>query len=517
MRERETKLAPAPGFRLPDLTGVVEGVSTVPADTLDLQATYFDTPDLRLARSGASLRYRNDEGWLVKLPEPDSDEDGLLARHEHRFDGAPGAPPTDALDLLLGLVRTASVGPVSRMRTRRKRLELRGPDDKPVAEVVDDEVSILRPGSLRSAVPLSEHGSAPFPDRDDVAARFRELEVELSEESDPDLARAVVDRLREAGAGDPDPTPKVVRALGPRASDAPDVLPTPDLGDAANAGDVVRVALAASVARLIDHDAGVRLGEDPEAVHQARVATRRLRSDLRTFHALVDDEWGDTLRDELKWIATGLGAVRDADVLLARMRKRVDQLPETDRDAAAALVARLGDERERARAALREDMRSRRYLELLDRLVDAARAPVFPPEAAQPAEDVLPSLVRKPLDRIDKAVDELDDDPPDETLHDVRKRAKRVRYAAEAAAPIIGKPARRLASAMEDVQDVLGEHQDAVVADGWLRDALAAGSPRQTFVIGQLVALERAEALSSRVAWRDAWKKASRKRLRSWI
>ncbi|MBA2325742.1 MAG: CYTH and CHAD domain-containing protein [Actinobacteria bacterium] len=497
MRERETKLAPAPGFRLPDLTGVAEGVSTAPADTLDLLATYFDTADLRLARSGASLRYRNDEGWVVKLPKSDGADDGLLSRNEHHFDGAPGAPPADALDLVLGLIRTAPVAPVTRMRTRRQRLELRGPDDKPVAEVVDDEVSIL--------------------DRGHVAARFRELEVELRDDTDPDLARAVVDRLREAGAGEPDPTPKVVRALGPRALDAPDVLPTPDLGDAANTGDVLRAALAPSVSRLIAHDAGVRLGEDPEAVHQARVATRRLRSDLRTFHALLDEEWNESLRDELKWIATGLGAVRDADVLLARLRERVNQLLESDRDAAGALVARLGDEREHARAALLEDMRSSRYLELLDRLVDAARAPVLTPEAGQPAADVLPGLVRKPLDRIDQAVAELDDDPPDEALHDIRKRAKRVRYAAEAAAPVIGKPARRLASAMEDVQDVLGEHQDAVVAEQWLRDALVAASPRQTFVIGQLAALERAEANARRAAWSDAWKAASRKRLRSWI
>ena len=497
MREREAKFAPAPGFRLPDLTGVVEGVSTAPADTLDLQTTYFDTPDLRLTRSGASLRYRNDEGWLVKLPESDGGYKAMLVRREHRFDGPPGAPPADALDLVLGLVRTAAVEPVSRMRTHRRRLELRGPDDKPLAEVVDDEVSIL--------------------DRGHVAARFRELEVELREESDPELAHVVVDRLREAGAGEPDPTPKVVRALGSRALDAPDVLPAPELGRAANAGDVVRVALTASVARLVGHDAAVRLGEDPEGVHQARVATRRLRSDLRTFRALVDEEWCETLRDELKWLGTLLGSVRDADVLLARLRARVEHLPEPDRDAAAALVTRLGAERDRARADLLEGMGGRRYLELLDRLVDAARAPVLTPEAGQAAGDVLPGLVRKPLGRLDHAVDELDDDPPDEALHDVRKRAKQARYAAEAAASATGKPARRLASALEDVQDVLGEHQDAVVAEQWLRDALAAASARQTFVIGQLAALERLEAVASRAAWRDAWKKASRKRLRSWI
>jgi len=154
---------------------------------------------------------------------------------------------------------------------------------------------------------------------------------------------------------------------------------------------------------------------------------------------------------------------------------------------------------------------------LLDRLVDAARAPRLAPEAGQPAADVLAGLVRKPLDRLDQAVAELTADPPDEALHDIPKRPKRARYAAEAAAPVAGKPARRLASALADVQEVLGEHQDAVVAEHWLRDALAAASPRQTFVIGQLAAPERAEANARRAAWSDAWKAASRKRLRSWI
>ena len=114
---------------------------------------------------------------------------------------------------------------------------------------------------------------------------------------------------------------------------------------------------------------------------------------------------------------------------------------------------------------------------------------------------------------------ELDDDPPDEELHAVRIRAKRCRYAAEAVAPAIGKAAKRFAAAVEGVQEVLGEHQDAVVAGQWLRDhaAAAAGSPVEcAFVAGELAALEEVAAKRSRAEWRKAWKRAKRAN-RGWM
>ena len=284
-----------------------------------------------------------------------------------------------------------------------------------------------------------------------------------------------------------------------------------------SAGAAVRDALDSSVARLIAHEPGVRKGEDPEAVHQARVATRRLRSDLRTFRDLLDAEWARGLRDELAWLAGALGAVRDADVLLDRLRGTAARVPDSDRRVADGVLIGLEVDRDAARAVLLEVLDSRRYHELIERLQEAARAPALTPAAAAPAADTLPGLVRKPWRKLADAVDALDDPATDVALHDVRKRAKRVRYAAEAAAPVSGKRARRFAKALANVQDVLGEHHDAVVAEQWLRDALDAATPRQTFVIGQLAALERAAADESRSGWPQAWKAASRKRLRNWI
>jgi CHAD domain-containing protein len=494
MQERETKLSPPPGFRLPDLDGC-GGLTATERDPLLLQTTYYDTEDLRLARSGASLRYRNHDGWTVKLPGVVID--GMLVRGEHRVEGRTGAPPEAAVDLVRGYVRTARVGAVARLRTRRARIDLVDADGKPQAEVVDDEVSVL--------------------DGRRVATRFRELEVEIIESAPTSLATEVAARLRDAGAGDPDPTPKIVRALGPRALSPPDIVPPGSVTADSSAAEVVRDTIAGSVRRLIAHDAGVRLGDDPEFVHQARVATRRLRSDLRTFRSLLDPEWVASLRDELRWLAAELGAVRDTEVLLELLRTKTLQLPERDRGAADGLVGRLVTTWEDQRIDLLGAMRGERYCELLERLVDAATGNIAFTEAASArAGEVLPALVNGPWSHLRKAVEALEPDPVDEALHDIRIRAKRCRYAAEAVVPVAGRPARRFARRIAGLQEVLGDHHDAIVAEGWLRDAAAGATRTEAFAAGELAGLVRVDEQTARAAWPDAWAAARGKQLRRW-
>jgi CHAD domain-containing protein len=494
MQEREAKLSPPPGFRLPELDGS-SGLTAVARDPLLLQATYFDTDDLRLARAGASLRYRNHDGWTVKLPGVVVD--GMLVRGEHRVEGRVGSPPDAAVDLVRAYVRTARLGAVARLRTRRARIDLVDDDGKPQAEVVDDEVSVL--------------------DGRRVAARFRELEVEITEDAPTDLAAEVVRRLREAGAGDPDPTPKIVRALGPRALAPSDVPPAEPVTSASTASDVVRNTVAGAVHRLVTHDAGVRLGDDPEFVHQARVATRRLRSDLRTFRSLLDPDWVAGLRDELRWVAAELGAVRDTEVLIELLRAKVLQLPERDRAGADGLVGRLIGTWEDQRIELLGALRSTRYCALLDRLVDAAAGDIpFADRADDPAGEVLPPLVDGPWKHLRAAVEALEPDPADEALHDIRIRAKRCRYAAEAVVPVVGRPARRFARRVAAIQEVLGDHHDAIVTEGWLRDASAGATPAEVFAAGELAGLVRVDERAARAAWPDTWAAARGKQLRRW-
>ena len=491
MHEYELKFSPGPLFRVPDLSSVQPPVRAETPETVRLQATYYDTDDLRLARSGASLRYREPEGWTVKLPIR---RDDGLARDEIHVDGDPGAPPERALDLVRSTARSAPIGVVARLNTVRSRVVLRDEHDERVGELVDDEVSLL--------------------DGVRLVARFRELEVEFEESAPPALVAALVARLRAAGAGHPDPVPKIVRALGPRAADPPDVVAPPALDFASTPREVVQAAIATATARLLTHDPGVRLGVDAEAVHQARVATRRLRSDLRTFRSVLDEEWSESLRAELKWLGGLLGAVRDTEVLLDRLEHRLAELPTTDIDEGKQLLDSLVERREHARTELLGAMRSERYLMLLDRLVDASRAPQFAPDDEEDDDDVeLADFARKPWRKLRRAVEALGEEPTDFELHRVRIRAKRCRYAAEAIAPALGKGPARFAKVIARLQDTLGEHQDAVVAGIWLREH----SAHAGFVAGELAALERTAARASRDAWPEIWAEARRRRLRRWM
>ena len=488
MAEREVKLAAAPSFRMPVLDEVSEGVVADEKPALKVSATYLDTDDLRLTGWGVSLRHRTNDGWTVKLPH--SGDGKLLVREEHVFPGDVRRPPAEAVDLVRPFARSAPLRPQVRLRTVRRQTALSDGAGQHIADVVDDDVSVL--------------------DGRRIAARFRELEVEVWDEAHDELADMLVAHLRESGAGAPDPTPKVVRALGPRAAQ-PAELSVAKLRADATIGDVVRNSIAASVERLIRHDPVVRLDTDVEGVHQARVATRRLRSDLRTFRELLDPEWAKALRDELGWLADGLGAVRDGDVLLGRMRTRAATLPAEVEKGAARVLASLEEDRARAYGELLEMLRGERYVALLDRLVEAANAPSFQVDPDAAAKDALQPLVGRPLRAVAKQVSSLDSEPDDDELHGVRIRVKRARYASEAVAPVLGKRARAVAEAAADLQDVLGEHHDAVVAERWLREWARKGrSVGGAFAAGELAGLERAAAARARRRWRKAWKALSR-------
>src|SRR4051812_40157336 len=349
-----------------------------------------------------------------------------------------------------------------------------------------------------------------------TAGRSRQLEVGPPDEGAVDAMTAVTQRLLAAGAQRDDVGQKLVHALGPRAAGSPEVPPV-RLHPGSQAGDAVRAALAAGVTRLLRHDPGVRVGDDPEDVHQARVATRRLRSDMRTFRTLLDQERAGPLRDELKWAADLLGAARDADVLLERLRRGADQLPQRDAAAVAGLLRRLAAERDRARVRVREGFKTDRYVSLIENLVAFAQVPPLVGGWAEPAKDVLPGLVQPTWKHLQRSVEQLSDPPRPEELHQVRIRAKRCRYASEAVAPAVGKEASRFASAVAELQGVLGDHHDAYVADQWLRDASTALDAPQVLAAGELISLQMLEAARLEQEWEKAWKDASKKSLRRWL
>jgi CHAD domain-containing protein len=420
----------------------------------------------------------------------------VLARPEHDFMGVPNEMPAAARDLLRAYARRAELAPVARLQTLRRAAPLFDPRGQRIAEVADDEVSVL--------------------DGERVTARFREVELEVTADAPHQLLPALIDRLRAAGAGEPDPTPKLVRALGPRAL-APPELVVPKVDKDSSVGDVAQAAITAAVIRIIEHDALVRQDSRPEGVHQARVGTRRLRSDFRTFAAILDREWVDGLRSDLKVLADALGHVRDADVMLGRLKKAAAALDPQDRPAADSVRARLDRQRAVHRRALEEEYRSEGYVVLLDRLVEAARAPKLGEGADARASDALPGLVQRPWDHLTKAVAQLDAEPAHDQLHEIRIRAKRVRYAAEAATLALPE-AEAMATTVADIQEVLGEQHDAVVAAQWLRDIAATNVTRaEAMVCGLLIAAEERDAQAWGAKWPDAWSAASKRKVRKWL
>jgi CHAD domain-containing protein len=213
-----------------------------------------------------------------------------------------------------------------------------------------------------------------------------------------------------------------------------------------------------------------------------------------------------------------LGGARDTDVLLEHLRARVADLPSSEEPGGSAILDGLIQADKEAHAAVLEALRGERYAMLLEDLVVAANEPPLAPRASEPASAALPSLARGPYRALAKAVRGAGREPSDESLHRIRILAKRARYAAEAVAPAVGSDATRFAEAAAELQRLLGDHQDAVVAAAWLRGwAANGGSPDAAFAAGTIAGLELAAAAAMRDGWRRTWRRLHDPKLRRWM
>jgi len=484
MRERELKFIVPEDFSWTDVDLGAE-LTLVREEPLRYDTIYVDTSDLRLAGWGCSLRHRSGEGWTLKLtPATDG---GLIERPELEFRDM-AEVPVGALAIVAAYLRGAVVRPAVTLQTVRSpfRLEDAGAHVLGVATV--DDVSVRGRGG----------------------ARFHEAELELAEDAPRSLAKHVRKRVKKAGGGKPDPTPKYLRALGARARPNADIV-LPQEGQAKSLGDLALSAIAGSTMRLMQNDPLVRAGGDDEAVHQARVATRRLRSDLRTFHELLEPAWAADLLAELKWLGGLIGELRDTDVLRRRIQGRVAALPEAGRVGADRVLRALDARRRRARRSLIAGMTDERYIRLVESVLKASRNPGFDPARSSRRVSAALVFLEDPVRKLRRSVGRLPGRPGDPALHDVRIRAKRVRYAAEAIAPGIGKRASAVATAAAGLQDVLGEHQDAVVAVQWLQTRAPKADEAEAALLARLMRAEGAAARQSRSQWRAAWDELDRR------
>ncbi len=495
-RKRTIRMATPPDFRLPPLTDAGGDVFEGTASSSRHVTTHWDAEDLRLLRAGVSL-HRADDGWHLELPRPLGAV--TLGAVPKPGDGEAEHPPATAIDVITAFARGAALDAIVTLRATQRRVPVHSASGTLIGAVVDEQIEVVEG---QSAVP-----------------KLREIVIEWEDSATRPQRAALLARVRSGGAEPIKPEAPIVRVLGERATAPSDFAPRADLTGAGAVAQTLSRALGGATAALIANDPGTRLGDDPETVHQMRVASRKLRSHLRTFLKLVDEPWAMRLREELQWLGGLLGEVRDAEVLLDRFEKNIARIPSADRDFAEQLLADLRARHADTRDALLEGMRTDRYVALLDQLVSAARRPRLLLRIDERDDDaVLRSLVRGPVRSLRNAVDALPKDPPDESLHEVRIHVKRARYATEAVEPAFGRRARAFARALVDAQDVLGEHQDAVVAAEWLRDAaVKTDDERIGFAAGQLAAIEHAAALAARKRWRATWDSADKKKLRAWL
>jgi CHAD domain-containing protein len=496
--ELELKFSAPADFAAGALTSQagIDDIAELPA--LNLVAVYYDTEDLRLARAGVTLRYRtgddNGAAWTLKLPSLDTRE----LRDEVVIAEANGNNvPDEARRLTTAFARGAELHRVARLRTRRRRWSLRETGGRELAELVDDRVSVL--------------------DGRRVTQRFHELEIE-ARSSDLAGLRRIEAALGQMGFAPTSQSPKVFRALGPRAADRSDI-PEPATGSPGSpVADAASAAMSSAIRRLMLHDLHARL-HDAEGVHQMRVSARRLRGYLRTFAPLVQAEWANGINEDLRRLARALGNARDLDVMITQLR-------EVTFNGVAAITPMLHvmeGRRAAARRALDAELESDRYVGLLGRLIEIPRASVLSAEASEPCRSALPRLVSEAWQPLSDAVEELNEKVSDDRYHEVRIHAKRARYIAEAAAPWLGRQAGRdadrFARHAEEVQNVLGERQDAVI----MRQALleeAAKRPEDglfNLAAGRLVERQEQSIAGCDKQFREVWRAMNRKKIRAWL
>jgi len=205
--------------------------------------------------------------------------------------------------------------------------------------------------------------------------------------------------------------------------------------------------------------------------------------------------------------------VRDLDVFNGYLRDEITRLEPEEQAAAGALLEALAAEREAAREGMLEALRSKRYLALLRRLEEAGRAP-----QTVPADLTLPEVAAQEFKRLRRAMRAFEADGSDEELHRARIRGKRGRYAAELAGPKAGKREKRFVERAKAFQDVIGEHQDAVVAEARIRELLtkADGGELTAFAAGRLVEHQRARRREARQAVPQAWRRLEQSGRRAW-
>ncbi|MGW0819947.1 CYTH and CHAD domain-containing protein [Streptomyces sp. NPDC002845] len=479
---------------LPDLTGVAGVASVIDKGVAELDAVYYDTPDERLAASAITLRRRtggDDAGWHLKFPVSSGVRDEIRAPLSDTV-------PRTLAGLVRSRVRDAELAPLVRLRSTRDVSDLLDADGTLLAEVSVDAVRAER---------LVDGGRT---------AQWSEIEVELADGGDPAFLDKAEKKLRKAGVRPSASPSKLARALaetapkkkrkaskGPKAPKASPVTP----------GDHVLAYVRAQREAIVALDPAVRR-DLPDSVHQMRVATRRMRSAFRSYAKILDRAVTDPIGEELKWLAGELGVDRDQEVLDERLTEALSELPRTLVTGPVRTRLRTWSHARGSgsRRRLIAVLDGKRYLQLLETLDTLVEDPPLLKAATGDPEEVIRKAVGRDFAKLSALVEQAVGRPPgpdrDLAMHEARKKAKRTRYSAEAATPLLGGPAKDLVRSMKSLQGLLGDHQDSVMTREALRDiaAQAHAAGESSFTYGVLYGREERRAADAEATLPEAWK-----------
>jgi triphosphatase len=485
--------------------GTIDGLVLEPRTTQQIFDTYLDTDDWRIHRAGFALRVRSESGTT---------EATLKSLHSASTEVADRRELTETINSSDSEAIRESVGPVGKrvcavsgartllplfeLRTSRQRFAVRKSDEaRQLGEIALDETVISRP-----------HGEAQ--------ASMLRVEVEALTESHGPL-RSLVKTLRSKCALE-------------AASDTKYSLGLKSVGLAPPAQEFASTTVDASMtlvevavlnlrrymAAWLLHESGARLGDDPEELHDLRVAGRRLDAVLRQFQSLLPPEFLK-VRPTLKTVLSALGHARDLDVALSELQDFSRQLPKADRVRAEPLKGHLMSERGRARAQMLSVLDSIWVQKSLQEFILLLASPVAVTDAsaADLALYASPGFVRQRFRKLRKRADLVGADSSTEEYHRVRGQVKKLRYTLEAVAALYGKPADDMIRALRRWQENLGVQQDAAVAMQRL-NALAGAKPKDIpaetlFLMGRLAERHLGAARQARKRYATGYRKVRQK------
>jgi triphosphatase len=467
----------------------VSGLAVVPEATRELLDTYYDTEDWRFYRAGYALRVRRDGESREATMKSLTPAEGALRRRREISEPLEGnlstpkgssGPVGERVRRLAG---ARDLRPLFEVHTRRRIFALR--PERPSADggIVEDTPGNIRQRGTEGETTLGEVALDETEISGDGEAPTRLSRIEIEVVSDAGL-EGFVNELLDALELRPTETSKFrtgLSAAGLEPEVAPELGPT-EVEASMSAGEVAFAILRRHFAAMLAHEPGVRLGEDPEDLHDMRVATRRLRATLKLYSDALPKR-AERYERDLRYIASALGEVRDLDVHLERLAAEASRNGEVLEE----VVAALEEGRAEARRRMLEVLDSNRYERFVSSFSGTLRRGRSP-APTRPILEAAPDLVRRRYRKVRKAADGLVGDSPPEEFHDLRKKGRRLRYALEPLQGIYGNPAKKMVKLLKGLQDDLGEHQDLVVASELMEELGSSGDlpPRTVFSMGSI-------------------------------